>query len=136
MTDARTAGRSAFAAAVLTWIAGLVAAASCLGLPFGVAALTAIAPAFAQQSALTGAFASEHGLLIPIFEAMLLVAAGCAALLARRTGRPRAYAYLAAAVLLAGVGIFFHAAPVIAGMALLALVTARLAAHARAAGLC
>ena len=127
MTDARTAGRSAFAAAVLTWIAGLVAAASCLGLPFGVAALTAIG---------AGAFASEHGLLIPVFEAMLLVAAGSATLLARRTGRPRAYAYLAAAVLLAGVGIFFHAAPVIAGMALLALVTARLAAHARAAGLC
>ncbi len=127
MTDARTVWRSVFAAAVLTWFAGLVAAASCLGLPFGVAALTAIG---------AGAFASEHGLLIPVFEVMLLLATGSAALLAHRTGRRRAHIYLAVSVLLAGGGIFFHAAPVIAGMALLALVTARLAAHARAAGLC
>lgn len=127
MSDARTEGRSAFAAAVLTWGAGFIAAASCLGLPFGVAALTAIG---------AGAFASEHSLLIPIFEVMLLAAAGSAALLARKTGRPRAYAYLAASVLLAGIGIFFHAAPVLVGMALLALVTARLVLHARAAGLC
>jgi hypothetical protein len=127
MTDARTQGRSAFAAAALTWVAGLITAASCLGLSFGVAALTAIG---------AGAFASEHSLLIPIFEVMLLAAAGSAALLARKTGRPRAYAYLAVSVLLAGIGIFFHAAPVLAGMALLALVTARLVVHARAAGLC
>jgi len=127
MTDAKTIGRSAFAAAVFTWIAGLIAGASCLGLPFAVAALTAV-------GAVT--FAQEHAVLIPIFELMLIVAAGCAAVLAHLTGRTRAYGYLAASVLLAGVGIFFHAAPVVAGMALLALTTGRLAAHARAAGLC
>lgn len=127
MSDARTVGRSALAAAVFTWVAGLLAAATCLGLPFAVAMLTAIG---------AETFASEHAVLIPIFEVMLLVAAGSAGLLAHRTSRPRAYGYLAASVLLAGVGIFFHAVPVLAGMALLALVTARLAAHARTAGLC
>lgn len=127
MSDARTAGRSAFAAAVFTWIAGLLAAATCLGLPFAVAMLTAIG---------VGTFASQHAVLIPIFEVMLLVTAASTAVLAQLTGRPRAYGYLAVSVLLAGVGIFFHAVPVLAGMALLALVTWRLAAHARTAGLC
>lgn len=127
MNDAKTVGRSAVAAAVITWAAGLIGAASCLGLPFAAATLTAIG---------VGTFASQHAVLIPLFEVMLLVAAGSAAVLAQLTGRPRAYGYLAASVLLAGVGIFFHAAPVFAGMALLALVTARLAAHARAAGIC
>ncbi|HWQ39848.1 MAG TPA: hypothetical protein VNM24_14800 [Burkholderiales bacterium] len=127
MTDTKTGARGAFATAVFTWIAGLIAAASCLGMPFAAALLTALG---------AGAFATRHALLIPIFEAMLLAAAACAAWLAHRTGRSRAYAYLAASVLLAGIGIFFHAAPVFAGMALLALVTARLLGHARAAGIC
>jgi hypothetical protein len=96
-------------------------------LPFAVATLTAIG---------VGTFASQHAVLIPIFEVMLLVTAGSTALLAQLTGRPRAFGYIAASVLLAGVGIFFHAVPVFAGMALLALITARLAAHARAAGIC
>jgi hypothetical protein len=127
MTDAKTVRQSAFAAAVLTWIAGLIAAATCFGLPFAVALVTAIG---------AEALASEHALLIPIFEVMLLIAAGSAVLLARRTGRQRAYGYVAVAVLLAGAGIFLHLALVFSGLGLLALVTARLVGHARTAGIC
>lgn len=119
--------RPAMAAAALTWTAGLLAAASCLGLPFAVAALTAVG---------AGAFASQHALLIPVFEVLLLCTASSAAWLAHRTGRRSTYGYLLAAVLLSGLGIFFHAALVIAGMGLLAFLTARLAVQARTAGLC
>jgi hypothetical protein len=119
--------RNAIAAAALTWTAGLLAAASCLGLPFAVAALTAVG---------AGAFASEHALLIPVFEVMLLCTAATAAWLARRTGLRGVAGYLVAAVLMSGVGIFFHAAPVIAGMGLVAFVIIRVVSQARTAGTC
>ena len=84
----------------------------------------------------TGAFATEHVLLIFVFELMLLCTAATASWLAHRTGRRGTYGYLLAAVLLSGVGIFLHAAPVIAGMGLLAFATIRLALQARTAGIC
>jgi hypothetical protein len=127
MNAERSIARNAFAAAALAWTAGLLAAASCLGLPFAVAALTAVG---------AGAFASEHALLIPVFEVMLLCTAATAAWLAQRTRRRSTYGYLLAAVLLSGVGIFFHAAPVIAGMGLLAFVTIRVVSQAGTAGIC
>jgi hypothetical protein len=127
MNGQTSIARQAIAAAAVTWTAGLLAAASCLGLPFAVAALTVVG---------AGAFATEHVLLIFVFELMLLCTAATASWLAHRTGRRGTYGYLLAAVLLSGVGIFLHAAPVIAGMGLLAFATIRLALQARTAGIC